>query len=517
MRINKSIKGASVSLILNVLTLLIGLISQAIFIKTLGKEYLGINGLFNNIVSMLAIVELGIGPAIVYNLYKPIAENNKEAVKSLMRFYNKAYKAIAITVLLLGLIMTPFIKFFVNSTIEINIYYIFILFIIDAAMSYVCSYKRSILQADQNTYIISFIHIGYILLLNMFQIIILFFTKNYFYYLIIKIVMRLLENIILSVIANKLYEFLLEKDYKELDTEVLGDIKQKVKGLFFHKIGGFLVTGTDNMIISRFLGIVQVGLYSNYYMIINAVYILISQVFSAFTASVGNLIVVESKEYSYKIYKVLMMLNFWIYSIAASMLYIIMEPFITLWIGKEFILPRNVLIILCVNFYMLGMRASIGLYKDASGIFWEDRFIPIIESVINILASVILVKIIGLVGVFIGTLFSSLIVVFFSLPYYVYKKVFEKSILEYYKLYFKYAIVTVLSIIVADAITGVLIVNNIILKIIINALIAFAIPMIINILLFYKSNEYNYLYNLAKNIISNGSKTLYNKVYKNNK
>ncbi|MBB6624650.1 hypothetical protein H7E67_14515 [Clostridium gasigenes] len=507
MRTKKSLKGASISMVLNILTLLIGLVSQAIFIKILGKSYLGVNGLFNNIVSMLAIVELGIGPAIIYNLYKPIADNDIETTKSLMAFYKKCYKIIAIIILLIGLMITPFINQFVDVVLDTNIYLIFILFIIDSAASYVYSYKRSILQADQNSYIISLVHIGYVVLLNLFQLSVLIISGNYLLFLIIKIIIRVIENIILSIIADKLYPFLTDKNYKQLDKDILLDIKQKVKGLFFHKIGGFLVTGTDNIIISKFLGVVLVGLYSNYYMIISAAYILISQIFSSFTASVGNLIVAESKEHSYKIYKVLMMLNFWVYSIASCMIYIIMEPFISIWIGSEFVLPNAVLIILCVNFYMLGMRASIGLYKDASGIFWEDRYVPIIESTINIVVSIILVQKIGMVGVFIGTFLSSLIVVFFSLPYYVYKKIFEKSILEYYKLYFKYLIISVGAISISKICSLSIIPNSLILKIVMYAVISIFIPMIINILILYKTDEYKYLKNLAWNIIKNiGSK-----------
>ncbi|OPX47429.1 lipopolysaccharide biosynthesis protein [Clostridium thermobutyricum] len=520
MRVKKSIRGASVSLILNIITLMVGLISQAIFIKTLGIEYLGINGLFNNIISMLAIVELGIGPAIVYKLYKPLAEKDIESIKALMLFYKKCYNKIAIIVLVIGFIMLPFIKIIVNADIDNNIYFIFMLFIFDASASYIYSYKRSIIQADQNNYIISLVHIGYVITLNLIQILILIYTHNYIIYIIVKIIFRILENLVLSKISDILYPYLKDKNIKNISEDILLDIKKKVKGLIYHKIGGFMVSGTDNIIISKYLGVAYVGLYSNYYMIINAVYILISQIFSAFTASVGNLIVSETREYSYKIYKKIMLLNFWIYSIATSMIYTLIKPFIKLWIGEQFVLPDIVLVMLCINFYMLGMRASIGIYKDASGIFWEDRYIPIIESTINIVASIILVKKIGLVGIFIGTFLSSIIVVFFSLPYYVYRDVFKKNILEYYKVYIKYLLLVLISVLAISIITININFDNEILSFIFNMVISFFIPMIVNIITLNKTDEFIYFKMIVINILKNIKKFEFfnnNKIYNKNR
>lgn len=496
-----SIKNALVSTFSNILTLLIGFVAQAVFIKTLGPEYLGLNGLFSNIISALAIVELGIGPAIIYSLYKPLSTNNKEEIKSLLNFYKKAYNIIAIVIFVLGIAIMPVLPFFVNTTLNINIYIVFLLFLFDVICSYLLSYKRSIIQADQQNYIINIVHIGYILILNLIQIGILLTSKNYFLYLLVRVIMRLIENIIITVIANKKYDYLKDKDIKPLDKTVFADIKQKVKGLIFHKLGGIVVLSTDNIIISKMLGTVTVGYYSNYYMIINSLSILFSQIFTSITASVGNLLVKEDSSKSYNVFKVIMMINFWIYGFAAICLFILIEPFITLWVGSEFILAKAVLIILVLNFYITGMKASIGVYKDAAGIFWEDRYIPVIESIINIVASVIFAKFFGLAGVFLGTLISSFVVVFFSLPYYVFKKVFNKNILEYYKEYAKYFIVTLLTLIMVLIITTCFKGLSPFMTLVINAVICILVVNTIFYIVFRKTPEFEYIFNMIKGIL----------------
>ena len=212
MRKKNSIRNIIVALTLNTINILIGFVAQKIFINTLGQTYLGINGLFTNIISMLSIADLGIGAAITYNLYKPIAEDNKERISILINFYKKSYRIIALVILLLGCIIMPFLTSIISKNdiqnININIYIVFALFLIDTVASYLLTYKRSILYANQKNYIINLVHIGYILILNIIQVVILLFTHNYYLYLIIKIICRILENVIITIIVNKMYPYL---------------------------------------------------------------------------------------------------------------------------------------------------------------------------------------------------------------------------------------------------------------------------------------------------------------------
>ena len=267
--------------------------------------------------------------------------------------------------------------------------------------------------------------------------------------------------------------------------------------------------GTDNLIISAFLGVGLVGLYSNYYLIINSLYVLYCQIFSALTASVGNLIATESREANYTVYKKIVFLNFWIYGFSAAALYCMMTPFITFWLGEEFLLSNNVLIVLVVNFYMLGMRSSIGTFKDAAGIFYEDRFIPIIESVINVIASLILVQFLGILGVFIGTFLSSLIVVFYSLPHFVFQRLFGQKKMQYYKLYFKYALITFIGVLTTILPYRFISLTagfpNIIMLLIATVLSAI-IPNVIFILFLKNTEEFQYFKEIALAKLNKGRK-----------
>ncbi len=508
MRSTNSIKNAIVAAIMNLITILIGFIAQKVFIQTLGTEYLGINGLFTNILSMLGIVELGLGSAIIYNLYEPIADGNKEKVKSLMLFYKTSYRVIASLITIIGLCIIPFLRYIIGqANINENIVYIYILFLIDIVASYLLTYKRSILYANQKMYIINLIHIGYLLILNITQMIILKLTHNFIFYLWIKIVCRFIENIVITVISNKMYSYIQEKNIKPIEKETKKGIFIKVKGLIYHKVSSFIVFGSDNIIISTFIGVRTVGLYSNYNLIIQTLSNMISQVFSSITASVGNLLIDGNEKKSYNIYKNMLFLDSWIFAFSSAGILCIIEPFIKLWIGKQFILPFAVLVVLIINFYMQGMRKTSNTFKEAAGIFYEDRYVPIIESLVNIIASIILVKLFGLTGVFIGTIISTGVVFFYSYPIFVYKPIFKRTYLQYIEDYIPYVVTAIISIIITYIIVSNIIVHNTIIQIIINLGIVLIVPNIIHLIFFFKSDELKYYISMLRNIINKKRKS----------
>ncbi|MEE3342813.1 MAG: oligosaccharide flippase family protein [Bacilli bacterium] len=503
MKTKSSIKNFIASMSCNIVVIISGLIAQAIFIKILGAEYLGINGLFTNIISMLGIVELGIGNAIIYNLYKPLVKKDYKTINSLMKFYKNAYHAIAIIVFILGMCVIPFLSFFVGkNSLDINITFVYILFILDIVCSYILSYKRSILYADQKNYIINIIHMLYYVILNTSQLLVLYITKNYYLYLVIKIVMRLLENIVITLYVNKKYTYINTKDALKLKKDIIDDIIKKVKALFFHKIGGFIVLGTDNLIISKFLGLITVGMYSNYYLIIDALDKLFGQAIKALTPSVGHMLVTDSKEKVYKVFKKIRFANFWIATFSGTSLLVIMSSFITIWVGKKYLLSIYVLITLVFNYYQKMMRNSYMTFKEAAGIYHEDRFVPLIESTINIIASIVFVKLIGLPGVFIGTIISGLSLWCFSYPKFVYKNLFQRKYIDYIKETIGYIllfiIIASITYITATSIT----INNNYIEFIKNCIISLIIPNILIIIIFYKTDNFKYYKNLLFKIIN---------------
>lgn len=501
MRTNNSIKNIIVALFSNIIIILIGFISQKVFIITLGKEYLGLNGLFSNILSILSVVELGFGSAIIFHLYTPIAENDENKINLLLNLYKKTYRLISGIIFILGICLLPFIYKIVGKiSITDNLYLLFFLALLEIVVSYLLTYKRSILYADQKTYIINIVHALYTLFLNITEIVLLLKTNSYILYLVVKIIFRIIENVVITIIANKKYSFIKQKPKGSISSELKKDIFTKVKGLLLHTIASALVLSTDNLIISKLFGVVIVGLYSNYYMIINAINVLISQAFNSITATIGNLLIENNKEKSYEVYKNILFFNSWIYCITGTCLLCLMEPFISIWIGKDFILPTSILVTLVVNYYIQGMRKTNARFKEAAGIFYEDRFIPIIESIINLILSIILGKIFGLIGVFIGTICSALVLYLYSYPIFVYKRLFNQSYKNFLIKHLYYLFISNISAIIAFFGCKFITINNIYLKMIICLIISITLPSIIYYIFFRNSNEFKYYKNLILKI-----------------
>lgn len=504
MRLLNSIKNATVATIMNVIVILMGFIVQKIFVIHLGNEYLGLNGLFNNILSILSVVELGFGSAMVYHLYKPVYDNDKIKINVLLKYYKKIYRIITIIIVCLGIIIMPFIKSIIgNISISDSIYVLYLLALFDIAVSYLLTYKRSILYANQKTYIINIIHIFYVVLLNLVEIFVLILLKNYIIYLVIKIIFRLLENIIINIISNKMYPYICRKNNYTIDNRTKKDIIQKVKGLAFHRIGGALVLGTDNIIISYFFGVIKVGIYSNYNLIISAVTNLFGQVFSSITASVGNLLIENDRKKSLQIYNRILFANSWLYCIAATCIICLIDPFISIWMGTDYLLPTSVLIVIVLNFYLQGLRKTSAIFKEAAGIFFEDRYMPLIESLINIVASIVLAKYLGLIGIFIGTVLSSLVLFLYSYPILVYKKLFRRKYSEFFLKHIKYIIISMGIVMFSMFIVNKINISNMIITLIINLIVSIMTSVCIYILIFKRSREYKYYKSIIFGYISN--------------
>lgn len=500
-RTKKSFKNMVASVTANIVAIAIGFFARSAFIKILGNEYNGLNGLFTNIISLLSIVELGIGNAIIYNLYKPIAENDQKTIKTLMRFYKKSYHIIGIIVGFLGIGIIPFLSMITGTvTVKINITIVYLLFLSDTIFSYFLSYKRSILYANQENYYISVTDIFYQITMNFLQISILYLTKNFYIYLIIKIIMRIVENIVITYIANSKYPYLKEKNIEKLDKNIEKDIFKKIKALFFHQIGGFIINGTDNIIISKFFGLIVVGLYSNYYLIINSVQTIAKQIIQATTPSIGNMLVTETQERQFEIFKKIRFINFWIAAFCGTCIFVLMKPFIIIWIGQENLLSTITLVVLTFNFYQKTSRFTYASFKNAAGIFHEDRFIPIIESITNIIASIILLKIVGLPGVFLGTIVSGLCLWCYSYPKFVYKKLFNKNYKAYISETIGYIFLFCVILSTTYFITNISSYSNVLIELVLKSIICLIIPNIIIVICFYKTDNLRYYAKLIKKL-----------------
>ena len=496
MRTSYSIKNTITQFITNIITIVFAFISQTLFIKILGIEYSGLNGLFNNILTILSLFELGISSSITYNLYKYVKKNDEETIKSIMRFYKKSYNKIALLILTIGLIITPFIKLIIKDiTININVYTIYILFLLSTVATYILSYKRNIIIANQKNYIINMIHIIYIIILNTVQILILLITKNYYLYLIIKIILIMIENIVINFRANKIYPYLLEKNVKPIKKEVKDNITNRIKALMIHKTSLVVTKGTDNILISAFLGITTTGFFANYDYIIKAVKTLLGNIIGSITPSIGNLLIENNKEKNYNTFKKINFLNYWMTVFTSICILLITEPFIKIWLGEKYILSKLTLTMLVLNYFQTMMRTTFGSFKDGAGLWIEDKYIPLLQLSINLISSIILLKLIGLPGVFMGTIISSLVLWLYSYPKYVYIRLLGKNKKKYLKDFINH--VALFLIIALISYTLNLFSDNILISI----LISISVPNIILFLVYKNTKEFDYYIKLIRKIL----------------
>lgn len=499
MRTKKSLINIGTAVTGQIFAILISFISRLVFVRILGAEYLGVNGLFTNILSMLALVELGIGPAIIYSLYKPLAFNEEQKVKALMNLFAKAYWIVGVVILIIGLAIMPFLDSIIKEPPNIpDLAIIYVLFLANSVITYFFSYKRSLIIADQRSYITTIYRYSFYFVLNVIQIIILLKTKDFLLFLFAQIVFTLLENFLVSLKANQMYPYIKGKNKERLDEETKATIFKNVRALVYHKIGGTAVFGTSSIIISAFVGIVWVGLYSNYLLIINALNIIIGQIFTAITASVGNLNAYGDKERSVFIFKTLFFISWWVFGFSSICLLVLFNPFITLWLGSEFTMEFIVVLMIVVNFFVTGMRRASLTFKDSMGLFWYDRYKPLAEAVVNLVLALIFVQYWGLVGVLVAIFISTMTVCFWVEPYVLYKYGFEKSSKEYFQRYSFYTIITVLLALLTVFICDILFREVTIVSFIGRLLVCLFLPNILIILGFYKTKEFQYLLSIIK-------------------
>lgn len=500
-RTENSIINSAMSIVTQVLTVVLNFAVKTVFIKMLNDEYLGVNGLFTNIITMLSLADLGIGIAIPYSLYKPLAKKDEHKINVLMNFYKKVYTIIGIAVLLIGLSLTPFLGLIIKD-IPKNVPHlslIYILFVIHSASSYFFVYKKFLIDSDQKGYITSRIIFTFSTLLSIIQIILLVTTKNYILFLLSSIILVIIQNIYISSKANKLYPFIKNKTDEKLEKEDMEGIKKNVSSLFIYKVGTVIMNGTDNIIISKFIGLIIVGFYSNYVLIINSITTVLNQIFNAITSSIGNLVVTTNKKRSKEVYDNLNFANFWLYALFGVCIIVLINPFINVWIGKKYVMGFSIVFLLVLNFYVLGMQSVTNSFRNAYGLFWIAKYRPIIMVIINIVISVVLVQFIGIEGVLIGTLISRLVTTAWLDPYIVHKYGFEISPKSYYIDYLKYLVIFIAISIILNYFVSMIAINNIFILILIAILVVIIVNVIL-ILLFFKTSEFNYFYDKIKKI-----------------
>lgn len=503
MRSKNTMRNALTSVVGQVVVVVLSFISRTVFVKTLGAQYVGVNGLFTNIISVLNITELGLGTAIVYSMYHPVAHKEYKKIQANMNYLRKAYLFVGTFILVIGLIFLPFVPYIVNdNTLSINVNLIYIMYLFQTVLSYWCfAYKSAILQADQKQYISAIFTTFVRVITSIIQIIILLTVKSFILYLVVGIFSSLVYNILVLIKVNKIYPYLKEKNQEELTNEEKHEIKRNILGLSMYKISGTVLDSTDNIVISSFIGLFQVGLYSNYLLITSSIRTLTQILFNSFTASIGNLNVTESSDKSEFIFRCLNFLNFWIYGFCSISLYVLLNPFISLWLGSEYLFNKTLVIIIVLNFLTEGLQQAVITYKDACGLFWIGRYRPIFSATLNILFSIMLVRPLGVSGVLLATIISRFLTTWWFDARMVHKHVFYRSPKKYFIRYIV-SLVTVIAVAILTEFFCSLVPGGYWLNFICKCIMCVLIPNVIFFLLFNHKEEFNYIFNAVKNVLS---------------
>lgn len=507
-RVQSAAKNIAFGQIGNLITQLLGFILRGIFIAHLGDTLNGVNALYTSILSVLSMAELGIGTALNYSLYKPVAQKDYEKIKSYMLLYKKAYLIIGLVIAVLGLAISPFLPYLVKqpegvTVRDLTLYYFIFLF--NTVSSYFVAYKYSLVNAEQKNYIqTNIITITKMITVSL-QIIVILTTGNFYLYLLTAAAVELLQKIFVSIYLNRKYPYLREKNVQKLSKEETGEIVRKTKALVYHKVGDVARLQTDSMIISGFISVTVGGFVDNYKMVLNSAANVVNIIFNSVLSSFGNLIATESREKQYRLFKVYRFAACWIYGFASIGFAMLLTPLIHLWLGEEKTLGFFVVLCIIIDFYFKGERIVLSNFKTAAGVFEQDKYLSLIQGVVNLIISVALVQKIGVAGVYIGTILSGLIANI-TKPVIIYRVILNKPVKEYFVDFLKF-ILTLAAVFVLLLGVKVLVMKEI-------TILTFAVMFVITCvmfngmfwILFGRTEEFKYLYGIVKGKIRIGSK-----------
>lgn len=427
-----------------IISIVLPFVSRTVILYVLGEQYLGLSSLFTSILSFLSLAELGMGAAMVYSMYKPIAQNDNSTICALLNMYRRFYRLIGCIITLLGLAVLPLLNVLIKEDVpaDINIYLLYLIYLLNTVLSYfLFAYKLSVLQAYQRNDIESKISmvvtpLSYIVMLTMLLI-----TKNYYAYIVWTPVFTIITNLIRLVYVNRNYPQL--KPNGEVSPELKKSITKKVGALIGTKLNTVVINAADNIVIAAFFGITTIAMYGNYYYILSAVVGFLGICYGAMTAGLGNSIQTETLEKNYNDFMKFSFINAWLIGWCSICFVCLYQPFMMLWVGEELMFPFYIAVEFAIYFYIYQIRRIPVVYKDAAGIWWEDRFRPYVSMIINIVLNLILVQFIGISGIILSTVISLCV----SIPwenYMVFKHVFHRSSKPYYLRMAFYILITIL-------------------------------------------------------------------------
>lgn len=482
-------------------TLFLPFAVRTVMIYSLGSEYLGLSSLFTSVLNVLSLAELGVGSAMVYAMYKPIAEKDIDTVCGLMNLYRKIYRIIGVLIIIVGVAIMPFLHKFISGDVpdDINIYLLFIIYLINTAGSYLLfAYQASVLNASQRNDVASKVNMFTGIAKNVFQIVILLLLRNYYGYVLLLPITSFAANIITAVCARKMFP-----EYSccgTVETKLIKEIKSKVMALFAVKITSVIYNSVDSIVISAFLGLVALAKYNNYYYIMSAIISIVTVLFTSITSSIGNSIVLESDQKNYKDYMNLSYINAWIVGWCTVCLLCLYQPFMKLWVGEELMFGMGIVICFCVYFYAFQLKSVQSAYKDAAGLWKEDMWRSYAANAFNLVMNIILVQLVGIYGILLSTILALTVITYPWQTWMIHKKLFHCSMWGYLKKLAVYTMITLAACAgtywICEKIPG-----KGILNLILRLIICMIVPNVIFLVTTFKMNEFNESLRIVKRIM----------------
>lgn len=422
-----------------ILTIVLGFATRTVFILMLGKSYLGISGLFQNILQMLSVTDLGLSGAIVFSLYKPLADKDEAKIASIMTLYKRAYRVIGVAVAVLGVCLIPALPYLVGEKARlVNITVVYLLYLFQTVSSYIFfAYRKTIYSADQREHRMNLVKYAVHLLTAILQIVALVLFRSFYVYLIIGVTTTIVDNLIVGWMAGREYPCIRRRRCEKLPKHELSIIKKNVVGSAFYKICAVMTNSTDNILISALVGVDTVGIYSNYLLFTGYIQLFLKTVFDGITASVGNLQVSGDSRRSEFVFRCLNLMNLWLYGFCGIALYCLINPFIQIvWLrDPTYLLGPSTVFLVFFYLVLVGLQYSVKSYRTACGLFWKGKYRPLATVIVNLTVSIVLGKLIGLNGILLGTIVSHLTTLFWYDPWLLYREVFKKPVMGYFARY----------------------------------------------------------------------------------
>lgn len=462
-RVLKTIKNAKISVFFYALSIFINFFSRKIFLDYLGDDFIGLTSTLQGILSFLNLAELGIGTAVGFALYKPIFNNDHKEINKILSLFGFLYKRIGLIILILGIIVSCFFPIiFEDVPFSFGIiYFIFFSYLTSSMLGYFINYHLFLLEADQKGYIVATYFQTFSFFRLIFQSILVFYFKSYFLWILLELIFSIAHSIFLRKKIKKEYPWLILNH--KTDNSILKEFPEiitKIKQIFVHKISTFVLTGTDQLLVFAFVNLQSVAFFGNYQLIFTKLSGLLNNFFAGTGAGIGNLVAENDPKIIKKVFWEMMALRYFIAGLMCICLYYLIEPFIILWLGEKYLLDNVILIVMLINLFILQIRVPVDNFKQAYGLF-ADTWAPIAETVLNLLISIVLGKILGILGIMLGTLISLSLIVLIWKPYYLYKNGFKKNVLSYWMGFTKLLFAFVLSFVIFNKLVLAFISNSV--------------------------------------------------------